>query len=782
MDTAIHNYDPLLNRFFSALKLRQHPETNNVLTEMQAAAATVPRYAAWATYLSGVLAQEIERDWARAESIFLTLQAAKPPPIIHAHLCLSLGIAYEYQGRWDEAIAVSAQGATLWDELQQPLHKALLLRQIAVAYFRGFEAGDVEAHLLSAARTHCAEALALLESPAVVANDDGLYEFDRAYNTAITYQVLGNIDNCIGNFEQAYASFRRFLDISISRNDAFSTGFASWHLADTYQLNQYADWQEIATLYDNAVHAFAQTKELYYQANLLACKGSLYRRIEQYQNAIDCYQQSMTLMETVRAGISSEEARGGFFSTVVNIHDNAILTEIKLGTLHKAFESAELARSRVVLDKLTVPLPSHVEKQLAVIAMSTVQTMLADDEILLEFHCTGLLKRYGGQSTEKQATNNVLYPEPKILVIALGRAFATVFDLKISPNTLLVSDFDQPIEQLFSSVAMRRALYNKLLKPLEVLLQDKRRLYIVPHGPLHYVPFHALIAADGDTLLRAGGPEIIFAPSATILFRQLQPNAAPPKTCLAIGYNGEAPARLRFAEAEARHIASMTSGALLLGKIEKKAQLYQQAPDYQALHFSCHGEFEPDTPLNSVLHIGPNETLTGQEIIDNLRLRCKLVTLSACESGLSRVKRGDELYGLIRAFLYAGAAAILATLWRVDERSTVIFVEKFYQQIQQGVPYATALKEAQLYLKTLTRPEALDILSRYWDNSEQNNASLAPPGTKGKHGGDDQSMTDPEPRNQPALAALLPEGDSEFVFADPKFWAPFVLIGNPESK
>ena len=61
------------------------------------------------------------------------------------------------------------------------------------------------------------------------------------------------------------------------------------------------------------------------------------------------------------------------------------------------------------------------------------------------------------------------------------------------------------------------------------------------------------------------------------------------------------------------------------------------------LHFSCHGEFDPESPLESILHIGPNETLTGQEIIDNLRLNCDLVTLSACESGLSKVQLGDEL-------------------------------------------------------------------------------------------------------------------------------------------
>src|SRR5262249_47138860 len=148
------------------------------------------------------------------------------------------------------------------------------------------------------------------------------------------------------------------------------------------------------------------------------------------------------------------------------------------------------------------------------------------------------------------------------------------------------------------------------------------------------------------------------------------------------------------------------------GPALKKATLYQQAPACRLLHFSCHGEFDSVSPLESALHIASTETLTGQEIIDNLHLNCDLVTLSACESGLSIVQRGDELYGLIRAFMYAGAPALIATLWRVDERSTLIFAEKFYQSFLAGASYAAALKEAQLFLKNLTRSEALTILCR----------------------------------------------------------------------
>ena len=258
---------------------------------------------------------------------------------------------------------------------------------------------------------------------------------------------------------------------------------------------------------------------------------------------------------------------------------------------------------------------------------------------------------------------------------------------------MVPGDTNQLVETTFLPAQVRRALYPRLLSPVQEQLAGTRRLYVIPHGPLHYVPFQALIAPDGDTLLSDNGPEIVYAPSATILLHTPTRRAPPPHaTCLAVGYNGDGGRELRFAEDEAGYIARMTAGHALVGPAPKKAALFARAPEFQSLHFSCHGTFDPTSPLDSGLLIGAGETLSGQEIMDNLRLNCELVTLSACESGLSTVQRGDELYGLLRAFMYAGAPAVIATLWRVDERSTLIFAAHFYQAVQAGADYGRALR------------------------------------------------------------------------------------------
>jgi CHAT domain-containing protein len=216
---------------------------------------------------------------------------------------------------------------------------------------------------------------------------------------------------------------------------------------------------------------------------------------------------------------------------------------------------------------------------------------------------------------------------------------------------------------------------------------------------------------------------------------------------LAIGYNDPKGVQLRFTEEEARGIARLTGGTALVGLSPKKATLYSQGGNYRLLHFSCHGEFDPQAPLASALHLAPGEALTALDVLEHLHLCCDLVTLSACESGLSRVRRGDELIGLIRAFMRAGALALISTLWRVDERSTLILMERFYREIQAGVSLAQALKRAQLYLKNLTRQEALAILT---------------------------------PLPNDSLGTSLAEEDGERIFADPYYWAPFVLVGGRE--
>ena len=336
---------------------------------------------------------------------------------------------------------------------------------------------------------------------------------------------------------------------------------------------------------------------------------------------------------------------------------------MELGDVALAFDLAERSRSRAFLDTLFAGQPELLRRQEGeTLSLADVQSALTPGALLLAFYTSGAVAAEA-RGTRQAMTLRHRFPPPRTIVFGVTHDHVEVFDAGLSPNDLLPQRLQAAAERHFLQPAIRRTLYDRLLRPVAHLLAGKHRIYLVPHGPLHYVPFQALIAPDGETLLRPGGPELVYGPSASVLFRQMPPKS--PRSddtrseistsTLAFGYNGDGPQRLRFAEDEARAVAGLLGGEALAGPASKREALFRQGADARYLHISCHGEFDPESPLESLLHLGAGETLTAHEVLEGLRLSCELVTLSACESGLSRVRRGDELMGLVRAFMVAGA-------------------------------------------------------------------------------------------------------------------------------
>jgi CHAT domain-containing protein len=123
-------------------------------------------------------------------------------------------------------------------------------------------------------------------------------------------------------------------------------------------------------------------------------------------------------------------------------------------------------------------------------------------------------------------------------------------------------------------------------------------------------------------------------------------------------------------------------------------QFRQSARDADIIHLATHGVSRLDKPLFSYLRLADGH-LTALDCFD-LELDCALVTLSACESGRGVVDAGDEQIGLPRAFLYAGARAVVHSLWRIDDRVTQTLMQHFYSELRAGQGRGAALRSAQL--------------------------------------------------------------------------------------
>jgi CHAT domain-containing protein len=238
-----------------------------------------------------------------------------------------------------------------------------------------------------------------------------------------------------------------------------------------------------------------------------------------------------------------------------------------------------------------------------------------------------------------------------------------------------------------SARAVLADLYDQLVRPLADDL-DGEQLIIVPYGPLHGIPFHALY--DGQSYL-IERYEISYATSATVMARcQARPRRSLQQALVV----GVPDAGIPYVAQEAETVAALLPGAQLLqGEKATLPALRAATPSRGLLHLACHGLFRADNPLFSALRLGDG-WLTVAEAAE-LELEAGLVTLSACESGRSRAIGGDELLGLTRAFLGSGAASLIVSLWLVNDASTARLMEEFYRGLQAGQSKAAALRAAQ---------------------------------------------------------------------------------------
>jgi CHAT domain-containing protein len=251
------------------------------------------------------------------------------------------------------------------------------------------------------------------------------------------------------------------------------------------------------------------------------------------------------------------------------------------------------------------------------------------------------------------------------------------------------------------------------------------RLILIPHRFLHLFPLHALPLANGDLLCDRFPNGVGYAPSCQLLqlaqergrhrhhFSQLFAIQNPTRPDLKplLGSKIEVDRIRQHFDPEHSIIiseAEATESTLSQRKLQLRSA--------HCIHFSCHGKFEPQSPLESALKLADSDRNLGKEadltlgkIFEKLDLdQCRLVTFSACESGMiDPTSISDEYIGLPSGFLYAGSPSVVSTLWTVDPLATTLLLTKFYKNLKrlpklEAGSVATALNQAQIWLRTLT--------------------------------------------------------------------------------
>ena len=232
-------------------------------------------------------------------------------------------------------------------------------------------------------------------------------------------------------------------------------------------------------------------------------------------------------------------------------------------------------------------------------------------------------------------------------------------------------------------------LHALVWQPLAPSMAGCQRVLIVPHGQLGSVPFAAL--HDGRHCV-AEQAQVASSPSARIALRALACKPLVARRVLALGES----TRLPRAAHEANMVAGLLAqGQAFVGEAATLENLRAHAEHADVIHLACHAQFRTDNPVFSALHL--HDGALTAEAAESLRLPGALVVLSACETALhDSAGGGDEMFGLARAFLVAGASRVMASLWPVDDALTAELMSEFYGGLRRGQPPAAALRLAQL--------------------------------------------------------------------------------------
>jgi CHAT domain-containing protein len=316
----------------------------------------------------------------------------------------------------------------------------------------------------------------------------------------------------------------------------------------------------------------------------------------------------------------------------------------------------------------------------AFVGVSEIRTALEPGSVLVQYF------QIGDRIVAGVLTPTALEIVP-LAKVSTVRKRLRMMQLQIS--TALVRPRSSHRPPLASGAAMiphLQALYHDLIAPFESHLEGGH-LILAPHGCLHYVPLHALHDGTGHLIDRY---TVSYVPSASVysLCRRLP--AASGTRSLVVGVNDE---KAPWIVDEVREVASAVPNALVLtGSEARLSALERWGADSRLIHIASHGSFRSDNPLFSAIRLA--DSYLSVYDLYNTRLPADLLTLSGCATGLNVIAGGDELLGLVRGLLCAGARSLLLTLWDIDDRGTAEFMRHFYTRLRGGEGKAQALKHA----------------------------------------------------------------------------------------
>jgi len=540
-------------------------------------------------------------------------------------------------------------------------------------------------------------------------------ELEDQEHIVIISNNLGTVEFDLGIYDKAAEYHKQALHICQQTGNRTGELPTLLNLANAQ--NMLGELDEARTNYDAALLLSKELNSPEIEWKVLVGIAENYQLRGDFEKAIEYNEMGLSQVEELRQSLQTTEYRTSYFARERFAFEDVI---DMLGEMHdadpmagydlKAFEYAQRCKSRSFLDHLDRALPASMAK----IQESNLEKNTVMLEYILGDSCSYLwVITEDHHRMIRVPDRNTIEQQVETFRFALTR----------------------PDEENITFLSQSGySLYEQLVQPVIPLLPDEAHLLILPDGILNYIPFEALITENANyqglrslSSLKYLNNEhsISYGQSSSVWLARntTQEKGGSPTQLqmdlIAFGdpiYEEEAESqeelrqglrRLVYSGEEVKQIASLFDEGLTEIYLREEAteeNLTQndQLSSFRYIHFATHGITDDQNPENSCLVLSrgastPEDGYLRASEISNMALQADLVVLSACQTGLGRMIRGEGMIGLSRSFMYAGAYSLMASLWNVSDNSTSILMNRFYTNlIKEGLNKAEALREARL--------------------------------------------------------------------------------------
>ncbi|CAH3184240.1 unnamed protein product [Porites lobata] len=546
------------------------------------------------------------------------------------------------------------------------------------------------------------------------------------------YGNVGNAYDSLGDFQKAIEYHERHLKISKEVGDRAGEGKAYCNIGNAY--HSFGDFQKAIEYHERGLKISKEVEDRAEEGGTYFNLGNAYHSLGEFQKAVQYYKNSIIAFDHIRRNlISNDDWKITLKSTYDHINLRLWELQFTEGKVIEALLTADQGRARALNDLLEFKyglkglrpeigtLSSRPSDFASYLPPNTVFMGISEGGIVFWVNEKG--KDIKTRRTEVGISITTYFQS---LLETIGmRAHVNCEDRSLSnpsDKKLAEERSSNPKSRPCVETKSLQTLYNVVIDPIRGLLYSDE-IVIVPDGPLCLAPYAAFMDMKLKYLCETFRIRLLPSLSSLQLIQNCPADWHSKTGALLVGdpwvqevvYEGKVLEQLIWAKREVQMIGEILQTEPLVGKQATKDEVLRRISSVGLVHIAAHGKMEtgeialaPNTTRSSVNPAREDYLLTMKDVL-KAQIRARLVVLSCCHSGRGEVK-SEGVVGIARAFLGAGARAVLMSLWAIDDEATMEFMKVFYQELVHGRSASEALNKA---MKSMRESEDFSAV-RYW--------------------------------------------------------------------